>query len=290
MDRFARVVFVLALVEAPQLGRSAPAHRMIVVCAPGYPGTTALAQPTMDAFARAAEAAARLSGGSLGAIYHETEQAGLDELAKDESVLALVQLPFLLKHGIDLGLEPRLQVVQESGAVETWSLVARRGRIASPAALAGWEVTGAPGYAPEFVRGPILGDWGRLPDTARITFTASALAALRRAAAGETIAVILDGTQSGALPSLPFGADLEAVTRSKPLPGTLLCTVKDRLRGPEADALLRSLLHLHERPGGAEALKSLRMARFDPADAAAIDGARQAFARARHPAPPGEPR
>jgi hypothetical protein len=290
MQRVAVPFLILAvgLSGAPAQGRPMPAaadrppsaHRVIVVCSPGSPGTTALAQPVMERFSRSVESAAGWPASSLGAIYFETEPGGLAELGHQESAMALVPLPFLLKHGLALGLRPRLQVVRASGAAETWSLVAGRGRIASAAALAGWEVTGSAGYAPEFVRGPILGGWGTLPETARVTFSSGALAALRRAATAESLAVILDAEQASALRSLPFAGDLEVVARSGPLPGTLLCTVGDRLTGQETRELVRGLVHLHESPAGAETLKTLRMVRFEPADTAALEAARRSYAAA----------
>src|SRR5437870_8109634 len=65
-----------AVSAAPAQGR-----KVIVVCAPGYPGNTVEAQPTMDLFAKYVEKAAGLAPGSLGAVYHETEKGGLDRLA-----------------------------------------------------------------------------------------------------------------------------------------------------------------------------------------------------------------
>src|SRR5262245_7454326 len=55
---------------------TAAGARTLVVCAPGYPGTTDEAQPTMDAFARAAEAAAGWTTGSLHVVYDETLDGG----------------------------------------------------------------------------------------------------------------------------------------------------------------------------------------------------------------------
>lgn len=252
---------------------------MLVVCAPGYPGTTAQAQPSMDSFARAAEKAAGWAAGDLGAVYHEDEEAGLARLGDADAALALVPLPFFLKHGEGLSLRPRLQVVQETGAEEVWSLVAARGRVSTPASLEGWEVIGTPAYAPRFVRGPVLGAWGALPASASITFTARPLSALRRAASGETVAVILDRAQTEALPSLPFAADLEIVARSGPLPGVLLCSVGDRISDARAGALVAGLLRLHEAESGAEVLASLRMTRFEEVDLQALARAREAFDR-----------
>ena len=269
--------FVPLLAFSFALGSAAAAPRTIVVCAPGYPGNTEQAKPTMESFARAAERAAGFPAGSLDAIYFETEEAGVARLKDPGSALALVPLPFLLKHGIDLSLTPRLQVVEESGPSQVWTLVAKKGRVPSAASLAGWEVTGVPGYAPGFVRGPVLGEWGALPGDARIIFTSRPLSALRRAAAGEMVAVVLDGPQSAALASLPFAADLEIVARSRPLPGTILCTVGDKLGLDAAAPLIDGLIRLHEKEGGAEILKSMRMARFEKADAASLEAIRRSF-------------
>ncbi len=142
-------------------------------------------------------------------------------------------------------------------------------------------MTGTVGYAPEFVRGPVLGLWGTLPATTRITFSNGILSALRRAAAGESLAVVLDGTEAAALPTLPFGSDLEIVTRSPPLPGTLLCSVGGRMPPKETEAIARGLRKLGTVPGGAEVLATMRTERFDPVDVDALRTARAAFAAAR---------
>ena len=97
-----------------------------------------------------------------------------------DASLALVPPAFLARYGQELGLKPRMEAVLESGNQEIWSLVVKKGSVSSPAGLQGWEVTGAPGFAHDFVRGELLKGWGALPPDARITFTARVLTALRR--------------------------------------------------------------------------------------------------------------
>jgi hypothetical protein len=239
----------------------------------------------MDAFARSAGLAAGWPEGKLGAVYHETEKGGLDRLAVDDAAMALVPLPFFLQHGAALELKPRLEAGQDSGATEIWSLVAKKGRIVSPASLDGWELTGKSGYAPAFVRGPALHGWGAVPATARITFSAGILSVLRRAAAGEKIAAVLDGEQTAALASLPFANDLEVVARSNPLPVSVLSIVGDRLSPAEAEALAKALLRLHETEEGKEVLTRMRMKRFLPVDAKRLDAAQRTF---KHSGGPGK--
>jgi len=271
-----------ALAAADRAGAHPPAvkGRTLVVCAPGYPGTTAEAQPTMDRFAAAAAEAAGWRPGDLAAVYHETLKGGVDRLGAAEAGLALVTLPFYLEERARLRLAPRLQVAIEPGGAETWSLVAKKGLLGSAAALDGWEVLGSAGYSPAFVRGTILGGWGAVPKSARIAFAPAALSALRRAASGEKTAVILDAAGAAALPTLPFASDLEVVARSAALPASLLCTVGDRLPPRDADRLIEGLKRLHRAPAGAAILESMRMQRFEPVDEASLRSARQGFERA----------
>jgi hypothetical protein len=204
------------LAVAPLRALAAPAPVTIVFCAPGYPGSTAEAQPSMDAFAAAVAAAAGWPAGSVRAVYEATEQAGLERLGRRDSGVALTPLPFFLKHAAALKLAPRLGVEAQGKATETWSLVAKKGRLASPAALAGMTVSSIAGYAPEFVRGAVAG-WGRLPADAKVVESSQVLSALRKAASGGDVALLLDGSQAAALPTLPFAGELEVVARAGPL-------------------------------------------------------------------------
>ena len=280
------LILLLAPAPPPSAATGSDASKELVVCAPGYPGDTASAQPTMDLFAKAASDAAEWPAGSLHAVYFETAEGGLRRLARNDAALALVSLPFFLQHEKETGLQARLQVAEESGALAVWSLAARRGRVPSSAALDGFEITGVAGYSPEFIRGPVLGEFGPLPPTARVTSTANVLSALRRAASGALIAVVLDDAQTRALATLPFAADLEIVARSALMPRTLLCTVGGRLQPRRSEAMVRGLEKLHTDPARAEILKTMRMTRFEPVDTVSLDAARRLFASAGKPAAP----
>lgn len=263
---------LLALAPAAPAPQKAVA---LVACAPGYPGSTAEAQPTLDALSAALADAAGWPRESLQAVYHQAEKAGLDRLGQPDAALAMVPLPFFLKHGERLRLEPRLQVQSAGGALlEAWSLVAGKGRVGSPAALAGYTVVSLAGYDPGFVRGA-LGAWGRIPDSASVNFSGQVLTALRKAATGEKVALLLDAAQAAALPTLPFASDLEVVARSAPLPAALLCTVRGRLPPARWKVLEKALLALPDSPAGATALEGVRVARFAPLDEAALAAARR---------------
>lgn len=247
---------------------------MLVACAPGSPGTTAEAQPSMDALSSALARAAGLQEGALGALYVPGEAEGVARLRAPDAGVALLTLPFFLAHADALALAPRLGVdVVGSGLVERWSLVARRGRVAKPADLAGLTVLSTAGYAQSFVRGA-LGAWGRIPDATKVAQTSQILSALRKAASGADVVVLLDGAQAAALASLPFAGDLEVVARSPLVPTSVVATIGRRLPPAQWGALEKAFLGVAGEPAGAAALAGVRMTRFAPLDPAALAAAR----------------
>ncbi len=266
---------ILTLLAAAPAFAAQAQRTAIVAAAPGYPGSRAEAQPSMDALAAALQRVAGLPEGALAATYEPTEKGGLARIAEPQTGVALVPLPFFLQRGAELKLSPRLQVAMKAGgAAEVWTLVAQKGRVAAPVALADFTVVSIAGYAPAFVRGA-LGAWGRIPESATVAASSQVLSALRKAASGEKVAVLLDGSQAAALASLPFASELEVVARSAPLPAALVCAVGDRLSPSRAKALEQGLLKLADDPAGAAALDGIRMARFAPLDSKALDAARK---------------
>jgi len=235
----------------------------LVVCAPGYPSNTEEAQPTMDSFAAGVEAAAGWNAGRLNAVYHPTVDGSLESLAGERAALAVVPLHFYLKFGERFDLQPMLRVVQAAGEEEIWSLVAHRGSLRGAGSLAGWKILGMPGYAPEFVRQIALVDWGTLPAEVEIDFTSRVLSVLRKAAAGEDVAALLDTAQTDALESLPFAGDLEVVARSQPLVGMLLCRVGGRIDDEDSRELAAAFVELDDSAEGKSLLETIRIQRFD---------------------------
>jgi hypothetical protein len=251
-------------------GLAAPPPASIVFCAPGYPGSTTEAQATMDAFASALSTDA----GPVRAVYHETEEGGLAAI-RAGAALAVVPLPFFVKHAEALDLAPVLAAVPvETGATESWTLVAKKDEVGAPSDLAGWEILSIAGYSPGFVREVALAGFGPLPADSKIAPSGLVLSALRRAAQGGNVAVLLDGAQGAALSGLSFAKDLAVVHRSKPLPVSVVVRVGSKTPPARIEALVRAL-----RGVGAEPLASLRLSGFVEPDDAALDTARKAASR-----------
>jgi hypothetical protein len=242
----------------------AAALATLVFCAPGYPGGAGDAQPLVNDFATAAAAAAGWPAGSLSAVYDPTEEGGLQKLNSADAVLAFVPYPFLVEHAAQLHLTPLVQAdVADTGVQQRWTLVAKAGRVTAPASMAGFTILSTAGYAPDFVRHSALESWA-LPADVKIEPTGQILSALRRVAAGEPVAVLLDQTQAAALPTLPFAAELKVVAQSAELPVAVIVVVDSRLAAGRARAMQTGLLKMGRAAGSAGALEPLRLRGFVP--------------------------
>ncbi len=258
---------------------TAPTPVTLVICAPGYPGTTKEAQPSMDVLAGAVSKATGWAPSRLTAEYYETENAGIERLKSKAPSFAMVPLPFYLAHASDLKLTACAQAVEKDGQpLVSWTLVAKKGRVTSASSLSGFTVVSLAAYAPEFIRNVALEKWGKLP--ADVTFTASGqiLSALRKAANGDNVVALLDAPQAASLPTLPFADELEVVATSPPVPGIVVCTVGTSLGATATKQLVTGLLKMNETPEGLSALEAVRLAKFVPKDAKALDAASTAYA------------
>jgi len=236
----------------------------LVFCAPYYPGGTGDAQPYLDQFAQAAAAAAGWPAGSLAAVYDPTEAGGIAKLASPDAALAFVPYPFFVEHATRLHLAPLVQAdTADTGSRQRWTLVAKRGRGSAATALAGFTLVSTAGYAPRFIAHDALQAWP-LPHDVRIEPTGQVLSALRRAAAGEPVVVLLDQTQAAALASLPFAGELQAVAQSPELPVAVLAAVGTRVGAARAGSLRSGLLGMAHDPDNAALLASLRLRGFVP--------------------------
>jgi hypothetical protein len=232
----------------------------LVFCAPGYPGAAGDAQPLVDKFASSAVTAAGWPSGSLAAVYDPTEQGGITKLKQAEAALAFVPYPFFVEHAAELRLTPLAQAdVADVGPQQRWTLVAKAGRVTSPESMAGYTIFSTAGYAPNFVRRSALAAW-TLPPDVKIEAAGQILSALRRAAAGEPVAVLLDQTQAASLASLPFANELNIVTQSAELPVALIAVVASRVTPARARDMQAALIKMGH--ADADSLEPLRLRGF----------------------------
>ena len=269
--------FVGAILAIAVTVYAASDEQTLVVCSPGSPGTTDEAQPRMDALASAL--GSKIGGGGITAVYEPGDAGGVKRF--ESASLGIVSLPFFLAHEKELGLHARLEAVQKGRpALERWTLVAQKGRVGKAESLSGMTIVSSSGFAPDFVRGAIA-QLGAVPAGVKIVQSSAVLSALRKAAAGQPIAVLLDGPQAASLASLPFAAKLETVTASPAWPAGLVVSVDAKVSAKEWAPIQSALLGLGADRTGAAVLEGLQMEHFAALDEAALASARKAFARAQ---------
>lgn len=277
--RVARLRLAPSLALAVAAALAVPAHaapadkQTLVVCSPGSPGTTDEAQPRMDAFAAAISKKAQVP---FAAVYDPSDDGGVTRLKT--AGIGMVSLPFFLQHEQALGLHARLQAVAKGRpALERWALVAQKGKVTGADGLAGFTIATNIAFAPGFVRGTALGTLGALPATVKIVQSTAVLSSLRKAANGEPTAVLLDATQESSLATLPFGAKLEVIAHSPPVPAGLIVTIDARLPDAAWQPIGRGLLGLSQDKSATETLDAIQLTGFTALDDKALAAARKAF-------------
>jgi hypothetical protein len=229
----------------------------------------------MDAFAKALVEAGHLPAGSLSAVYEETEAGCLKRLGEPDAALVLTPVPFLLDREKQLGLVARLCAVPRGREpLERWTLVAGKDH---PASLDGYTVQSSAGYSKRFVRAAAPG----LRMNVEVRPLTAVLSALRRAASGEKIAVLLDGAQAAAMSNLPFASSLAVVSTSAPMPVAVLATVGKRMNASRWKAVEPAFRRIGDDPAAREALEGVRLSGFVALDEAALAAARTAYRQAK---------
>src|SRR2546422_1025751 len=96
--------------------------------------------------------------------------------------------------------------------------------------------------------GPLCAGAPGLPRQVEIQAGSGVLSALRRAADGEKVAVLLDGAQAAALGTLPFASSLAVVETSPRMPVAVVATVGKRMQEGGWKALAPAFTRLADDP------------------------------------------
>jgi hypothetical protein len=255
--RWMAVVLVLGVALSAPV--AVAGSRDVLFWAPNAAGSPEQAVETMTSFSRYLEKVAGWDADSTRVDYRNTVESGEEQLEQDAPGFLVVPMPIWLRHHEEQGWTPLLTLVTDSADAQRYTLYGPPG--SSLASMEGAPIRGDSAYDPAFVRGLVLdGEELRY----ELEPTARPLSAVRKAAKGEEVLVLLDESQRQALDSLPSGVELSLLAESPWMPaGVLVATpgaaVKDiealkagLARGPGDDA------------EDGELLKTMKIQRFDP--------------------------
>jgi hypothetical protein len=217
---------------------SPAASRDLVVVRPGGPTASEEAGQQVTRLIREIAVRAGWPPGSVSAFYFNRAEDALAHIAQRRPGFILTTPGFFLAQRLSLGLEPLNQILLDGGDTHRYHIVARKeGGPSSLDDLPGKSLAGAPLAEAEFVERVVLG--GRFSFGTDLTATQGrALSSLRKLLRGDLEAVILDDTEHGGVPSLPFAGELATIWSSEPLPNTGIFTVQGTTTDDDARALL----------------------------------------------------
>jgi len=256
-----RTGFLLAvaamLLSPPTSGEGAKPARGILFWSPYSAGSSEQASATMDAFARYVEKGAKWPAGSASAAYVNSVEGGPPAIAATRPGFLIVPVPIFLRYHEENDWTPLRIVVTDSGDAQRYTLFGPPG--SSLEALAGAPLEGETVYDPAFVGGVVL-------DRARFDLvphaTARTLSAVRRAAKGEKVAVLLDESGRAGLATLPQGTTLAKLAESPWMPAGIVVATPAASADDRA-SLGAALDRAGKDQNASELLKTMKMRRFE---------------------------
>jgi ABC-type phosphate/phosphonate transport system substrate-binding protein len=248
---------VFALVALVGLVRPAlAAVDELLLCLPGFPGTPAQAQPYIDKMLRHLEQKLGKPEGSIAGVYlSDGVEADRTLKAKKPSV-ALVGPSILAANHKALGMKVIAKVEVSGRSQEVFSIVAKKGGVASVAGLAGKRVSGVVVNDEKFVVNVLLDK--KVPMGSLVLVPQKRpLKSLRDVARGEADAAVVDQSVVDSMKELPEAADLVVIHTAKPVPAPAVVVMGNGIA--DTAALKAALVGMCARPDGAELCKTLTL-------------------------------
>jgi hypothetical protein len=253
--RFAFAVVALAALVG--LGRPAlAAVDELLLCLPGFPGTPAQAQPYIDKMLRHLEQKLGKATGSIKGVYLSDGVAADKAIKARQPSVALVGPSILAANQKALKMKVIAKVEVAGRADETYSVIAKRGGVATIAGLAGKTVSGVVVNDERFVVNVLL-DKQVAMGSVKLLSQGRPLKSLRDVARGSADAAIVDKAVVDALGQIPEAAELVVIYTAKPVPAPAVVVMGSGT--DDAAALKAALVGMCAQKDGAELCKTLTL-------------------------------
>ncbi len=253
---FALGIAAIGLVGALLTGPVLAGERDMLMVLPGFPGTSAQAQPYIEKMLRHLETKLGWPASSMTGRYLPDGVQGTKELKSSSPGLALVDPSVYAGQHKALGMKVIAKVEVDGRGEETYSVVVRKGGVASLADLAGKGVAGSVVHDPVFVANVVM-DGALAAGDIRCVPEKRPLKALRDVARGNVDAAIVDRSVVEHMAELDFAGELAVLHTSKPVPAPAVVVMGAGI--PHAAAIAGVLVGMCGRQDGAELCKTLTL-------------------------------
>ncbi len=258
---FWMTVALMTALVLPALGQV----NTVVLCLPGFPGSTTQAQPYVDQMLRYLETKLGQPPQSISGTYIPDGAAGTERITRTKPELALVGPSIYAGQHKALKMKVVAKVSIDGRGEETYSVLTRLDGPKELSELKGKKLIGAVVNDSRFVVRVLLD--GRLPlDSVILETQKRPLKALRQVLSGKADAAIVDRAVVEHLPSLDFAKDLKIIHTSKPIPAPAVVVIGgDKSR---TEKLKKALVGLCETAEGRDLCRALTISAIRAASAA----------------------
>lgn len=232
-----------------------------VIIQPGQPGTSADAQPVMDALAAYLQKKLGTDVTIHGRYFNQTEQAAA-YLADNRPQWGIVGLGYYLGHAGERCMTPLASTRPGGADSDVWRLVVAKNGPDKWQAVKG-VVSGSMLFEPGIAAG-LLFDTSLAELPFSLEGTVRPLSALRSVLRGKGGAVVLDKPQYDAFQALPMASGIKVLKTSKALPTSAVVAFGPR--GKIHERLRTVLQAMRKDPAAADLLKLLQTEGFGPVD------------------------
>jgi len=251
--RLTALVLVFALAASLPL---LAGERDMLLCLPGFPGTSVQAQPYIDKMLRHLETKLGWEQGSMTGLYLPDGEDAAGKLAALQPGLALVDPSVYAGNHKSLGMQVIAKVEVGGSAPQTYSVVTRTDGPADLASLAGKKMVGPVAHDERYVVNVLLDK--KLPlGSLRLDVQQRPLKALRDVVRGKADAAIVGRDVIEHMGELDFATELRVIHTSKPLPPPAVVVIGEGKK--HAAALKEVLVGICGRPDGKDLCKSLTL-------------------------------
>jgi len=266
------LVLAFTLVAFAILG-SSPAARAaqkasplaLAIVNPGGPGAGAEGDKLAAELASNLAAAAGLDAGQVTAAYFTRAAPTAGFLAKHKDAFVLGGLGFFLAQRRTAKLIPLARLVGKAGGDEVYSVVVRKDRYRNLDELRGKTLVGSVlADDPRFVDRFAFGGKLVASEHFRCEPSERPLSALRKLAADEVDAVLLNRSQREALGTMPLFAKLEVIHASGPVPTVGLMMVTTPRTRALRERIVQAVTRLCDTEKGAPVCRTYGITGFEP--------------------------
>ena len=264
-SRFGPFVLLVAALAAPGPAAAKAARVALVIVNPGGPDGGAEGDKLATQLADHLAAAAGIEANELEGAYFGQLAPAVAYLKRHPDAFVLGGLGIYLAQRQALRLVPLARLVGGSGAAEEFSVLVRKGRYASLQDLRGKTLLGSvladdQRYVDRFVFGGKLAarEWFRCTPSDR------PLSALRKLAADEVDAVLVNRVQAEALKTMPLAEKLHAIHGSGPVPTVGLMMASTRRTRALRDRVVQAVAKLCGTEQGAPVCRTYGITGFEP--------------------------